>query len=85
MEGDQIPRWHVDGAAVRQETTLGPAGSGLITQWVIPYIVDEGPAKGTTHEVRVTPADFTPHNVEQAIRVSLSAVHGVASLRHGNA
>lgn len=80
-----LPAWHVDAQNVHQETTLAPNATGLVQRWVIPYVIDDGPAKGTTHTVYVAPADFTAAGVEQAIRVDLNNVHQVASLRSSGA
>lgn len=85
MAASQLPHWHVEGALVREETTLGPGNAGLITQWIIPYTIDDGPAKGTTHEVRVTTRDFTAEGVKQAITEALNSVHTVASLNSRHA
>jgi hypothetical protein len=79
MDGD-TPTWHVDSPGVRQTTALGAHGNGLVSQWIVPYVIDSGPAKGTTHEVTVPAADFTPESVKSAITDHLSNVHGVASL-----
>lgn len=82
---DQLPHWHVEGQQIRQETTLAPSGSGLVTHWVVPYTIDDGPAKGTTHVVYVDPRRFTPAEVKQAVTEDLNSVHGVASLNSRNA
>ena len=80
-----LPKWHVDSPNVHQQTTLAPRGNGLVDQWVVPYIVDSGPAKGTTHDVTVPAADFTAAGVREAIEQHLNNVHGVASLSSDNA
>jgi len=77
---EEAPHWHVDGPNIREETTLGGPGQGLVHQWVVPFIVDSGPAKGSQHEVRVSPADFTAAGVKQAIAETLNSVHQTASL-----
>ena len=82
---EPLPDWHVDSANVHQETTLGTGNSGLVTQWVVPFVLDSGPAKGSTHEVRVDPRDFTASGVADAIKTSLNDIHGVTSLTSGNA
>lgn len=82
---NDLPHWHVDAPQMRQETTLAPSGAGLITHWVVPYVIDNGPAKGTTHQVLIDPRDYTPAHVKQAIIESLSSVHGVASLNSRDA
>lgn len=80
-----LPHWHVEGKQVHEDTTLGEGGTGLVTEWVVPFTIDDGPAKGTTHEIRVAPRDFTPAAVKQAITESLNSVHGVASLNSRDA
>ena len=82
---DDAPAWKVDGPGIREDTTLHPAGSGLLTQMVVPYVITGGPAKGTRHEVRVSPADFTGETVRQAITEHANSVHQVAGLESGGA
>lgn len=82
---NDLPHWHVDAAQMRQETTLAPTGSGLITHWIVPYVIDDGPAKGTTHQVLIDPREFNEAHVKQAITEALNSVHSVASLNSRNA
>lgn len=82
---DEPLAWKVDGAGIREDTTLHPAGSGLLTQMVVPYVITAGPAKGTRHEVRVSPADFTGESVRQAITEHANSVHQVASVEYPGA
>jgi len=82
---NDLPHWHVEGNQVRQETTLAPNGSGLITHWLVPYTIDDGPAKGTTHTISVDPRDFSEAHVRQMIIEDLNGVHRIASLNSRNA
>lgn len=77
---EPIPHWHVEATQVREDTTLSDSGSGLVHQWIVPYTIDDGPAKGQTFSVRVADRDFTPATVRQAITEHLSNAHGVATL-----
>jgi hypothetical protein len=79
------PSWHVDAQGIREDTRLHPTQNGLLTEHVIPYVIDSGPAKGTRHEVRVGPPDFTGEGVRQAIVVHANNVHQIASLAGGTA
>jgi hypothetical protein len=80
-----LPHWHVEGGQVRQETTLAQTGAGLDTYWVVPYTIEDGPAKGTTHTLHVPIRDFTPAGVKEAVEADLHSVHGVAGLSSRNA
>lgn len=77
--------WRVDGTGIREDTTLHPAGNGLLHQWIVPYVITSGPAKGTRQEVRVSPEDFTAAGVKQAIAEHVNNVHHVAGLTHAHA
>lgn len=80
MAAKELPDWHVLGDQIREESSLAPSGQGIETLWQVPYMIDSGPAKGSQHVVRLDPRQFTPADVEQAIREHLSNVHGVAGL-----
>lgn len=80
MTDTGLPEWHVVGAGIRQEETLADSGNGLQRMYVIPYVIDSGPAKGHQGVVRVTPEEFTPVRVQQAVESVISAAHLVADL-----
>jgi hypothetical protein len=80
-----LPHWHVEGAQVHEETSLGTGNSGLVQQWIVPYTIDDGPAKGTTQQVTVAPRDFTQAGVKAAIEEHLNNVHLVAGLKSDHA
>lgn len=82
---DELPDWHVVSNQVRKDQTLAEGGTGLQTVWSVPYMIDSGPARGSTHTVEVSTDDFTPARVKSAIEDQLSTVHGVTTLRSGNA
>lgn len=80
MANVDLPSWHVLGDQVREEETLAPTGTGLKREYIVPYMIDSGPAKGSTQQIRVLPADFTPDQVRAEIEQHLAALHGVAML-----
>jgi hypothetical protein len=82
---DNTPSWHVDADGMHEDTTLHPSGQGLQTRWLVPYVIDSGPAKGTRHTVAVAPADFTGEGVRQALIEHANNVHQVAQLRSAGA
>lgn len=75
-----LPQWHVLGPQITQETQLGPGSTGLRSVYVIPYMVDSGPAKGSIHKVEVDPRDFNEATVARLIEAGLNDVHRVAGL-----
>ena len=77
---DEPIKWHVEAKQIHQTTTLADNGPGITTVWVIPYTLDSGPGKGTTHQVTVPGRDFTEEGVRQAITEAANSVHRVGSL-----
>lgn len=75
-----MPQWHVNGAGIREETTLADTGTGIDYVYVVPYVIDSGPARGSTGVVRVVQEDFTPDEVKSRIETMVAAKHGIASL-----
>lgn len=76
-----LPQWHVNGAGIREETTLSDSGTGLAQVYVVPYVIDSGPSRGHQGTVRVTPDEFAnPERVRQAIETLIHAAHQVGSL-----
>jgi hypothetical protein len=80
-----LPDYHVLVRQLSTRTTLAETGNGLETLHVIPYQIDSGPAKGSKRTVEVAGDQFTPADVEQAIREDLAAVHLIGQLGGGNA
>ena len=78
-----LAAYHVLGDAISTETQLNPAGTGIQDVHVIPYMIDSGPAKGTTRSVKVTPQNYTTDGVKQAIEADLNVTHQIASLNQG--
>ncbi len=75
-----LPAFHVIGDQITTKTTLASTGNGLATVHVVPYVIDDGPAKGHTGTVDVPPDEFTPDGVMQALREHISNVHGIAAI-----
>ena len=75
-----LPPWHVLGDQITTTTVPAPGMNGLVDLHVIPYAIDGGPAAGTIRTVKVTPDNFTPSYVQNAIVTDLSNVHLIASL-----
>lgn len=70
--------WHV--VSQRQETEISDTGPGFATVWVVKYVVDSGPATGTTGEVHVPVSQFNAETVKNAIDAAVYHVHMVAGL-----
>lgn len=81
---DETPGWHVLGSQIREETVLATNGTGLQLEYVVPYAIDSGPAKGHQAAVHILPGDYTPAAVQQAITDAVNTTHGIASLGKGN-
>ncbi len=77
---DQAATWQVNGAAIHQTTTLGPGGQGIITVYVVPYVITSGPASGAGGTVEIAPAQYNPADVTAAINAIVNATHSVAGL-----
>lgn len=72
--------WHVVGDQITQSTTLARGGTGIKDVYVIPYVIDSGPARGHGGSVQVDAASFTPQTVKEAIDAQVNAVHSIAGL-----
>lgn len=77
---NETPAWHVLGDQIREETVLAPSGTGLQMQYVVPYTIDSGPAKGHQAAVRIAPGDYTEAGVQAAITDAVRTTHGIAGL-----
>jgi hypothetical protein len=73
--------WHVIGSDIRQTTTLGNGGSGIVDVWEVPYVIDSGPAAGHHGTVTIPHGQYTPERVQAAITDAVSTTHGVADLK----
>ncbi len=72
--------WHVPQGGQVLTTDIAPSGTGFIDIWEVTYMIDSGPARGSTGKVRI-PADVaTPGLVRDTIAEQVSHMHGVASL-----
>lgn len=77
---ETLPGWHVLGDQIREDTVLAPNGSGLQLEYVVPYTICSGPAKGHQGVVRVAPGDYNEAAVEKAITDAVRTTHGIANL-----
>lgn len=73
-------QWHIIPGGQRQTTQLTQAGTGFMDVWEVQYMIDSGPAAGTTGLVRVPASQYNPEVVKAAIDQQTSIIHGVASL-----
>jgi hypothetical protein len=73
--------YHVLGKHMSTDTRLNEAGTGIEDVHVIPYMIDSGPAQGSTRHVKVPHAQYSVPNVQSAIESDLEVAHGVASLK----
>ena len=80
-----LPAWHVLGDQITTTTVPAPGMNGLIDLHVVPYMIDSGPAAGTTRLIKVVTDNFTPDYLQNAIVTDLSNVHRIASLDTRNA
>lgn len=80
-----LPAWHVLGDQITTTTVPLPGMTGLQDMHDIPYAIDSGSAAGTVRHIKVTPDQFTPDYVQNAIVTDLSNVHLIAGLGTQNA
>ena len=73
--------WHVVGDAITQSTTLARGGTGIKDVYVVPYVIDTGPAAGHSGSVTIDAANFNDKTVADAINAQVGAVHGIAGLK----
>lgn len=72
--------WHILPGGQRQTTQLTQAGTGFTDVWEITYMIDSGPAKGTTGMVRVPVYQYNAEVVKAAIDQQVANIHNVAAL-----
>lgn len=72
--------WHIVPGGQRLTTQLTSAGNGFMDVWEVPYMVDSGPAVGTSGTVRVPATQYNAEVVKAAIDAQVTHLHNVASL-----
>jgi hypothetical protein len=75
-----VIKWHVVPQGQRLTTVLTNAGTGFTDVWEVTYMIDSGPAKGTTGQVRVPAAQYNAETVKATIDAQVQHMHNVASL-----
>lgn len=70
--------WHVTSQVI--QTELSDAGTGFIPVWQVSYVVDSGPAKGTTGRVNVPASVYSADTVKEAITEAVYHLDAVAGL-----
>jgi hypothetical protein len=78
-----MPAWHVVANGIRQDTDLAPGGAGLTDVYVIPYVIDDGPAQGQQFEVRVAKSVYGPATVAKAIETDAANHHEIGGMSGG--
>jgi hypothetical protein len=61
------------------ETAINEAGTGFVTNWKIPYVITDGPAKGTRGHVLIPSDQYNADNAHQAIAGAVAMHHAVMS------
>lgn len=74
------PTWHVLGDQITQSTTLARGGTGIKDVYVVPYVIDSGPATGHGGSVQIDAANFNKQTVKEAIDAQVNSVHDIAGL-----
>lgn len=80
MAADTPVRWHVVPGGQRLTTQLTQAGTGFMDVWEVTYMIDDGPAAGSTGQVRVPATQYNAEVVKAAINAQVQHLHNVASL-----
>lgn len=73
-------KWHIIPNGQRQVTTLAPTGAGFVDVIEITYMIDEGPAAGSTFTTRIPAAMYTPDNVAKTINGEVHTHNEIAGL-----
>ena len=71
-------KWHV--VSQNLTTQLSDTGPGFESVWEVKYMIDEGPASGTTGMVNIPAAQYNAPTVKSAIDAIVQHNHNVASL-----
>jgi hypothetical protein len=72
--------WHIPQGGQRQSTQLMPNATGFQEVWEITYVIDSGPATGTSGTVTVPAAFYNADYVKQTIDQAVAHVDAVAGL-----
>lgn len=72
--------WHIVDGGQRLTTVLTTAGNGFQDVWEITYMIDSGPAQGTTGVVRVPASQYNAEVVKAAINEQAQHMHNIAGL-----
>ncbi len=72
--------WHVVDGGQRLTTVLTTAGNGFQDVWEITYMIDSGPAQGTTGVVRIPASQFNAEVVKAAVNAQALHMHNIAGL-----
>lgn len=72
--------WHIVQGGQRLTTVLTTAGNGFQDVWEITYMIDSGPAQGTTGVIRVPAAQYSAEVVKAAINEQAQHMHNIAGL-----
>jgi hypothetical protein len=70
--------WHI--TSQQLTTEISDVGTGFQSVWEVRYLIDSGPAAGTTGLIRVPAGQHTADNVKAAIDAQVAALHSVANL-----
>jgi hypothetical protein len=70
--------WHVKSQVM--DTEISDTGPGFDKVWVVTYMVDSGPAKGTTGKVNIPIAEFNATTVKLAIDAAVYHLDQIAAL-----
>jgi hypothetical protein len=79
MNGAPV-KWHIVPQGQRLTTQLTNAGTGFTDVWEVTYMVDSGPAQGTTGQVRIPAAQYNADVVKATIDAQVQKMHDIASL-----
>ena len=72
--------WHIPKGGQTLTTDIAPSGTGFMDIWEVAYVIDSGPAAGSSGKIRI-PADVaTSELVRDTIAAQVDHLHGVASL-----
>jgi len=73
-------KWHIVDGGQRLTVTLTNSGTGFIDVWEVTYMVDSGPATGTTGMVRIPVSQLNAEVVKAAVNAQVLHMHDIASL-----
>lgn len=73
-------KWHVVQNGQRLTTELSQVGTGFRDVWEVPYVIDSGPARGTTGKVNIPADQYNAETVQATINAIVVHNHNVAAL-----